>query len=262
MTQPGQVAALAGLRVVVTRAAHQAGDLTQQLEGLGADVVELPTIELERLSPAPLDDALGRLATFDWIALTSANGVDILVDRMGVAGVTIARGSPPLVAAIGAATAGRLEAGGITVDLVSEQAVAESLLAALVARGVAGKHVLLPVASGARAVLPDGLRATGAEVEIVETYRSRVPVGFATETSGTVLGGAVDLWTFASPSAVRHTAEMIGGPVVARAAVACIGPVTSAAARKLGMRVDVEAAEHSIRGLIDAIVAWNATRTS
>lgn len=253
-------AALAGLRVVVTRAARQAGDLSFQLEALGAEVVALPAIDIVPLPTGPLDAALRRLDEFDWLVLTSANGVGIVVDRLQALDLAVDTVGGPKIAAIGAATARRLAAAGIAVDFVPERAVAESLLDGLVERGVAGKRLLLPVAEAAREVLPDGLRAAGAAIEVVHTYRTVLPAGSAKAVVEEVRAGAVDVLTFASPSAVRNIAEMVGLPLPSGVAVACIGPVTARAARELGLRIDIVAVEHSIPGLVAAIVAWAAGR--
>lgn len=247
---------LAGRRVVVTRAAQQADDLVSRLEALGADVMAMPALEVVPLPSAPLDTKLARLSSFDWLVLTSANGVDVLAGRMRDLDVAIDAATKPKVAAIGDATARRLADAGIPVDLVPERAIAESLLDALVVTGVAGKRVLLPVAEGARDVLAVGLRAAGARVEVVATYRTERPTGPATDDVAAIRSGAVDVVVFASPSAVRNTVEIVGQPFGPGVAVACIGPVTAAAARALQLEVAIEAAEHSIPGLVEAIVAW------
>lgn len=254
--------ALAGLRVVVTRARRQAGDLAGRLEALGAEVIELPVIEIQPLPPAGLDAGLRQLASFDWLVLTSTNGVDVLLDRARALEITIDRSCGLKVAAIGEATAGRLTAAGVPVHLVPPRAIAESLLEALVAQGVAGRQVLLPVAEGARQVLPEGLRAAGAMVEVIDTYRTVRPAGAAAETVGAIREGSVDMMTIASPSAARNLAEIVGLPLAKSIIVASIGPITSQAARELGLRVDVEAADHSIAGLVDAVVACAAGRAT
>lgn len=258
MSGPAAGASLIGLRIVVTRAARQAGGLVNQLESLGAEVVALPAIDVIPLPSGPLDAALRRIDEFDWLVLTSTNGVEIVIDRLQALGLAVDTSDSPKIAAIGAATARRLEAAGIAVDYVPQQAVAESLLDGLVEHGVAGQRLLLPVADAARDVLPDGLRAAGAAVEVVRTYRTVLPAGSARDVIDEVRAGAVDVLTFASPSAVRNTAEMVGLPLPPGVAVACIGPVTARAARELGLRVDIVAVEHSIPGLVAAIVAWSA----
>ncbi|HMM41081.1 MAG TPA: uroporphyrinogen-III synthase [Thermomicrobiales bacterium] len=262
MSGPAAEAALAGLRVVVTRAARQAGDLSSQLESLGAVVVSLPAINIVPLPTEPLDVALRRIDEFDWLVLTSANGVEIVLGRLRALDLAIGAAGGPKIAAIGAATARRLSAAGIAVDFVPERAIAESLLDGLIGRGVAGKRLLLPVAEAARDVLPDGLRAAGAAVEVVHTYRTVLPAGSAKNVIEEVRAGMVDVFTFASPSAVRNTAELVGLPLPPGVAVACIGPVTARAARELGLRVDIVAADHSIPGLVAAIVAWAAGRAT
>lgn len=261
MMTPAEPASLGGVRVVVTRSERQAQETVEALVSLGATVSILPAIEIVPLPTAPLDAALTRLDAFDWLVVTSTNGADVLLARLEAMGISIEPDRGLKVAAIGGATAQRLAEAGVDVACVPERAVAESLLDALVARDIQGRRVLLPVAEGARAVLPDGLRQAGAEVEVIATYRSTRPEHDASNVVDAIRHGDVDIVLFASPSAVRHTAEVVGLPFGPGVAAACIGPVTGRAARELGITVDVEAEEHSMSGLIDAVVAWARNRT-
>lgn len=260
MTEAAPGLPLSGLRIVVTRAAGQAADLSERLEALGAVVGELPAIEIVPLSSTTLDERLLRLSDYDWVVLTSANGVEIFAARMREMDVPIPTTRGWRVAAIGAATATRLRQHHLPVDLIPDRAVAEGLLEALVATGVEGRRLLLPVAEGARNVLPDGLSTAGATVDVVATYRTVRPHDTESDVLRLIRDGAVDVLTFASPSAVRNTVELIGAAMPVSVAIACIGPITARAAHDLGLAVDIEAQEHSIVGLIDAISAWAAER--
>jgi uroporphyrinogen III methyltransferase/synthase len=223
--------------------------LKARLLALGASVVELPTIVIE--DPEDGGDALRSAAaqarSYDWIVLTSSNGagrfVDCLRDARDLGGVR--------VAAIGPGTADVLATAGIRADLVPDDFVAESLLDAFDAPGEGDQgRILLPRAAVARDVLPDGLRALGWQVDVVEAYRTRTATP---PQSALDAAEAADIIAFTSSSTVERFLE-IAGPQRVPPFVACIGPVTAATARSRGLTVDVEAPVHSIDGLLDAIV--------
>lgn len=239
---------LFGRRVVVTRAREQASGLVRQLQQLGAQVVEAPAIVVTDPDDggAALADAVTRLPTYDWVVVTSANGARRLLaalhDGRDLGGVQ--------VAAIGPGTADALRAGNVVADLVPERFVAESLLEAFPAVPAGGGRVLLARAAVARDVLPDGLRAAGWQVDVVDAYRTEAaPV--ADDTRAAV--AAADMITFTSSSTVDRFVDAFGTDAVPPL-VASIGPVTSGTARDHGLTVDVEATDHSIPGLVDALV--------
>lgn len=248
---------LHGLRVLVTRAAGQAGELSARLRAAGAEPVELPVI---RIAPpddlGPLDAAVRRLASYDWVIFTSANGVDALFARIDALSLDSRAFGGARVAVIGPATAERLRARGVRADYMPARFIAEALLEGLVARGVAGARVLLPRAERAREVLPAGLRAAGATVDVVAAYRTVLPDEPAPGLEA-LAAGAIDVVTLTSSSTARHLVALARGRVdlINRARVACIGPITAATARELGLRVDVVAEEHSIPGLVAALEA-------
>jgi len=233
---------LFGRRVVVTRAREQAADVVTRLRDLGADVVELPVIGIAEPGDggAALRAAGARLATYDWVVFTSANAVTALLASVRD---TRAFGSAR-VAAVGTRTAEVLASHGVVADLVPERFVAEGLLD--VWPDGAGT-VLVPRAASAREVLPDGLRARGWQVDVVEAYRT-VPVRPPAPQLAKV--GGADAVMFSSSSTVKHflaVSERVP-PVVA-----CIGPVTAHAAEAAGLHVDVVAEEHTMAALVDAL---------
>ncbi|HEX9937550.1 MAG TPA: uroporphyrinogen-III C-methyltransferase [Longimicrobium sp.] len=245
---------LSGRRIVVTRARAQASGFAASLQALGAEVVQLPAIRLEAPDdPQPLREAVERLHSFHWIVLTSANGVERFFAALRDAGRDTRALASARVCAIGPATAAELEKHGIRADLVPPEFVAESAVEALAAADeLAGKRVLVPAAEDARPVLADGLRERGAEVTSVVAYRT-VPDGTgADEVRRRIGAGEIDLLTFTAGSTARNFAALVGTEV-GGARVASIGPVTSAALRELGMRVDVEAEEATIAGLLRAV---------
>ncbi|HET9014377.1 MAG TPA: uroporphyrinogen-III synthase, partial [Thermomicrobiaceae bacterium] len=167
----------------------------------------------------------------------------------------------PLIAAIGPATARRLRAVGLEPALVPERFVAEEVLAGMLARGVAGRRVLLARAERARDVLPEGLRAAGANVDVVVAYRT-VPGRPDPDALARVRSGEVDVVTLTSSSTARNLVALLGDDLaaIARARVVCIGPVTADTAREIGLRVDAVAGDYSIPGVVDAIIDLVRTR--
>jgi len=246
---------LSGRSVVVTRARSQASALSARLRDLGARPVEVPTIAIVD----PADGGAGLTAAaagipagrYDWVVLTSANAVPrlcgLLADGRAWAGVR--------VAAIGPGTAEALAGYRLVADLVPAGYVAEELLAGLLgapapAHGAAPR-ALIARAAVARDVLPDGLRAAGWDVEVVEAYRSVTPEVAATALDA---AGGADAICFTSSSTVTNYLAVAGRHRVPPV-VACIGPVTAATARDAGLEVSVVASEYTIPGLVAALVA-------
>jgi uroporphyrinogen-III synthase len=248
---------LAGRRVLVTRAAHQAGKLSEGLRELGAQPVEVPMLEIHPPeSCEPLDRALRSLASYDWLIFTSANTVRAIQERAQSLGLQLAASDRQKVAAVGEATAAALRRVGLSVALVPDSYVAESLVASL-ADKAAGQKILLARAAIARDVIPDALRAAGATVDVVDAYRNVMPAG-APELLHRALQQGIDAATFTSSSSVTHLADAarragIAFPFPAVAAVS-IGPITSQTLRSLGCEPATEANPSDILGLLEAVV--------
>jgi len=247
---------LFGKRVLVTRARPQASALSQRLRELGAEPVEFPTIAIAPPSDwSNLDQALDKLAAYDWIIFTSANGVEAVIERLRALGSDLRLLDGPRVAAIGPATAQALQDHGVRVDFVPSIYVAEEIAAGI--GDVRGQRILLPRADKARPALGEGLCEKGALVDEVVAYRTTAaPSG---DLQAILADGKIDILTFTSSSTVKNLAAALGGrasgEALAGMLVACIGPVTARTAQELGIRVDVVAREHTIEGLVDAIVA-------
>jgi uroporphyrinogen-III synthase len=251
-----------GTRVLVGRARHQAGALSVELKKLGAEVIEIPFIEIRKpRSYRPLDAALKKLAEYDWLILTSVNGVDALWDRLKKVRLTKKHLQHLRVAAIGPATKKAIEKQGIKVDVVPEEYVAESVVKSL-RKEIAGKRVLLARAKVARDVIPRELRRLGAQVDVIEAYETVVPQSSRTKLKALLKTpkGRPDVVTFASSSSVKNFLSLLGAGVGRKHSfldgirMASIGPVTSATLRELGLPVDIEARKYTIPGLIEAIV--------
>ena len=251
---------LSGKRVLVTRARLQASELVAALRAAGAEPVQFPTIEIAPPSDhfAGLDRAIADLTRppgYDWIVFTSVNGVEMFFSRLRAVGLDARSLESVRFAVIGAATAEALERHGLTADVVPDRFVAEALLHAI--PNPAGCRFLLPRANIARAALREGLEALGADVHEVEAYQT-VPGEPSEAERAELVERGVDVITFTSSSTVRYFFRQLGlqtaRQVTAGALVATIGPITTGTARELGLRVDLEAPEHTIPGLVAALV--------
>ncbi len=262
---------LARQRILIGRARHQAGTLASALRERGAEVLEIPFIEIRPpRSYRPLDQSLKRIAQYDWLILTSANGVEALWARMNKLRIPARSLRHLKVAAIGPATRYATEKRGLHVDVVPEEYVAESVVKSL-RRRVKGQRVLLARARVARDVIPRKLRQLGAQVDVVEAYQTVLP-----ESSRKKLRAVLDdpearptIITFTSSSTVRNFVALLNSRVqvhdgqgsrsnrnlLAGIQLASIGPVTSATMRQLGLPVHIQASQYTIPGLVQAIVS-------
>ena len=242
---------MAGRRVLVTRAAHQAGKLSEALRGAGFEPVEVPVLEIRPpVDLRPLEEALQNIKQYDWLIVTSANAVRAIAWSSlsdGVSGLK--------VAAVGEATAAAARKAGLSVDLVPSTYIAEALISVLSAH-VEGKRVLLARAEVARDVIPDALRAAGAVVDVVDAYRNVLPSGSAGLLREALEQG-IDAATFTSSSSVTHLAEAaraagVAFPFAGVKAIS-IGPITSATLREAGWEPAAEASAFDIAGLVVAV---------
>ena len=250
---------LAGCRILVTRTREQSSGLALSLRGLGAEVIEVPTIRIvPPRSYAPLDAALAVVADYDVLLVTSVNTARVLAGRNPPPGP----GQPHRVA-IAPATAPDCHSVGLRVDLQPAPSVAESVVREL-APSAQGKRMLLPQAAEARDLLPDALRNAGAVVDRVEAYRNELEERSRGLLEELFRGeqGKVDAVTFTSSSTVKNFLALL--PEASRATAlsrvrACsIGPVTSATLRDYGWQPAVEAATHDVEGLVAAVVRLRA----
>ena len=250
---------LAGRRVLVTRAAHQASKLSKGLRALGAVPVEVPVLEIRPpTSLEPFDAALRHLDRYDWLILTSANAVHALVERAETLGIALAQSFRAQVAAVGEATAEAARKAGLKVAFVPEAYVAESMVKGLL-QVLHRSHqlILLARASVARDVIPDALRAAGAVVDVVDAYRNVLPEDAPDKLHRAVAKG-IDAATFTSSSSATHLAKTaraagVGWPLEGVPAVS-IGPITSQTLRELGWPPAAQAVPSDIPGLIAAVV--------
>lgn len=247
---------LAGKRIAITRARSQSDALGRPLEELGAEVIEIPVIEIrDPDSWEPLDRALRRLPEFDFLILTSVNGVQKLLGRLEAGGRSVTELARLEVAAIGPATAAELERAGVRVDFVPKTYRAEGLLEALAGRDLRDKAFLIPRAKVARDLVPRFLAARGAHVEVVEAYQTVLPA-LPPGSLQHLLNPPPDLVTLTSSSTAANFARLAresGLESLGRLKAASIGPIASNTARQMGFEVVVEASESTVPGLVAAI---------
>ncbi len=257
--KPNEKRPLAGTRILVGRARHQAGSLSIALRGLGASVIEIPFIEIRKpQSFQPLDEALKNLKAYDWLILTSVNGVEAMWQRLRKLRVPKTKLKHLQIAAIGPATKKAIVKHGLKVKMVPEEYVAESVVKGLREK-VNGKRVLLIRAKVARDVIPEELRSAGASVDVVEAYETVVPEKSRARLR-TLMKNASrcpHLVTFTSSSTAKNFSELLGptrAAALKNVQLASIGPVTSATLRELNLPVAVEAREFTMGGLVRAIL--------
>jgi uroporphyrinogen III methyltransferase/synthase len=248
---------LFGKRIAITRAREQAGVLHEELAALGAEVIEIPTIEIRPPdSWEPLDAAIRRLEEFHYLLVTSANGVRNFLARLDASGRDVRALKGLTIGAIGPATAAEFARTGVKVDLLPAEYVAEGLLATLADRDLRGKAFLIPRARVARDLVPRVLEERGARVEVVEAYQTVMPEILPDEVAR-LLTPPPDAITFTSSSTATNFAKLLGENQVAEtlrgAAIASIGPITSQTLRKLGFTVTLEAEESTMAGLVQAL---------
>lgn len=235
------------MRVVVTRAAHQAEELAALLRESGAEAIFLPVIGIAPPSDeAPLKRAAAACDHYDWVLFSSANAVESFVSHLAC--MPKAR-----VATVGPATRKAAEKNGLRVSVTPDQYIAEALVEALGREDLEGKRILIPTAAVTRDVIAPALRKSGAAVDVVEAYRNVVPPEAAQQAAVVFREPLPDWVTFASSSAVTNLAGLVGATLLRRVKLASIGPATSATIREHGLEPAVEARDHTIRGLVQAM---------
>ncbi len=259
---------LFGKKIVVTRSREQAGELVEMLEDRGAEAILAPTIRIAPpADPAALDRACASAGEFDWLVFTSANGVDHFMSRLLATGdVRDLKGVR--LCAVGPSTAARLSRFGLRIDLTPDEYTSEGLVEAFRTIGpIEGLRFLLPRAEIARELLADQLREAGADVVEVPAYQTLL--GAAEADGGAdiyrmLLDHQIDAVTFTSASTVRNFVSIIGedqaADLLRSTAVACIGPVTAAAAQLLDIRTAVTPERYTIPDLVDALVEYFAKK--
>lgn len=255
---------LLGKRVVVTRAREQASALSDRLREQGAEPIEFPVIRIVPVADlAPLDSALSSLSAYDWVILTSANAVPILAERLAHIGRDSRAFATTRITAIGPATAEAVHKHlNLVTDFVPTEAVAEAILAQFPETDLRGKRILIPRAAEAREILPDQLRERGAEVDVLPIYETLRDTEAVEELRAQLQNGEIDAITFTSSSTVKNFVTALGEGMTGTPAewvkgvtIAAIGPITADTARELGLTPTIVSEEHTIPGLVSALLA-------
>jgi len=254
---------LRGRKILITRAREQLAEFSNRLKKLGAEAIEFPTIEIAPPdSWKGLDQAIARFKSYDWIIFTSANGVHFFCQRLKEDGKNCRSLSGLKICAIGPATAEQLKKRKIRVDSIPEKFIAESILMEFARIGVNGKRILLARAKKARDVLPEGLKRMGAEVEVVEAYRTVKPKGGGMKLKRLLEKKGVDVITFTSSSTVSHFVDLLKKEDLKKLlkgmVIACIGPVTARTVKGAGLKVHIQPKEYTIPALTRAIAEYFA----
>ena len=255
--------------VLVTRSAGQSSQFSELLQAAGMQVLEMPALEIRPpASWQPLDTAIQRLNTFDWLILTSANAVNYFCQRLARVGNPADLHGVKL-AVVGKKTARVLQQQGLTADFMPSDFVADALVATF-PEPVPGLQMLFPrVESGGREVLVKAMTAAGATVTEVAAYESGCPAAPDAAAIAALQSGAIGIITFASSKTVRHTRQLLQqglgdqwADYLQGVAIASIGPKTSDTCHGLLGRVDIEATEYTLEGLTEAIAQWGSASSA
>ena len=253
---------LQGRRVLVTRAAEQALDTVALLRQCGAEVLECPTIQL--LPPnqwEPVDNAIRRLPEFNWLILTSLNGVRFFLGRVQELGIELSQLRSCKICAVGSKTAQFLGTYGLEPDLIPEQFTGEGIVGAFGGIELQGVRILFPKADGARDLIPQKLRESGAIVVDPVVYQNVMPEQLPEAARIALQHHVLDAVIFSSPSTVRNFAQLVDDEtdlhqLLSGVVVASIGPITTQAVRELGLVVTVEPAQATMENLIASLAAF------
>jgi uroporphyrinogen III methyltransferase/synthase len=246
---------LFGKRILVTRARSQASKLVKQLEDLGAEVLEYPTIEIVPVrDPAPLDEALRNISKYDWMMFTSSNAVRGITERMKAVGIDSRALSHLKFGVNGPSTARALAEIGITADAMPDRYLASAMIELLKQDGIVPNNVLFPRSEIGRETLANGLKEMGSSIDEVVAYSTESP-----EDTGDLARAAyeegIDFTTFTSSSTVRNLVDLLGGSpdLINASKTVMMGPITAETAKELNVNIDIQAEEQSIAGIVEAI---------
>lgn len=256
---------LFGRRILVTRARSQASELVDLIDEMGGEAVEFPVIRLQPPSrpeaQQALDEALDELPSFDWIVLTSVNGVEFFFRRLRERGIDVRRMSNARIAAVGPKTAEALADRGILADVLPAQFQGEGILEAIQDDLQPGQKVLLPIADLARDYLPVKLREAGLHVAEVDLYENVLSTEDGEEVIYLLQNKSIHIITFTSSSTVTNLIEALGklgveDPVTLLQGVeiACIGPKTAETVRRYGLPITYMAEEATVASLVQSMI--------
>jgi uroporphyrinogen III methyltransferase/synthase len=251
-------------RVLVTRTTEQAGSFSEVLSDMGAEPVEFPTIKIVAPeSYSGLDRAIKKLSSYDYLILTSVNGVKYFFERLYKLGKDVRELKGVKICAIGPMTAALIEAENIKVDIVPKEFRAEAVLKTLGAKRIKGKKFLLPRAEVAREILPKEIKRLGGTIDVRTAYKTIAPKKDAELFRKQFLRGNIDVVTFTSSSTVKNFVKIFGAKnlpkLLKKTRVACIGPITADTAMDFGIDVDIMPKDYTVPALAKEIEDYYAT---
>lgn len=248
---------LFGKTILVTRTKEQAGKLSSKLKDLGANVIEIPTIEIvPPKSWEDLDKSIDNISNYDVIIFTSVNGVKYFFGRLKELKRDIRILNEIKICAIGSATRESIEELGIIVDIVPDEYVAESVIEKLKEYGIEGKKFLLPRAKIARDIIPESIRSLGGYIDVVTVYETVKPESSFQALKEIFEKDVINIITFTSSSTVKNFFDLLGDTKIPKnVKFASIGPVTSDTLRSYGFEPTCEAKVYNIDGLVSAILS-------
>ncbi|NES85612.1 MAG: uroporphyrinogen-III synthase [Moorea sp. SIO2B7] len=260
---------LTGKTILVTRAVEQSSKFTAMLQAQGATVIEMPALEIFPPSSwEGLDQAIANLSDFQWLILTSANGVNYFFKRLTKQGLYVSSLEAIKIAVVGKKTAATLKTYNLQPDFIPPDFVADSLVENF-PESLANQKILFPrVETGGREILVKELTTEGAEVVEVAAYQSGCPDTISPLAWEALQQEKVDIVTFASSKTVKNFCQLIESAskvqledknqlLLEHICIASIGPQTSKTCHQLLGRVDVEATEYTLEGLTQAIIQWH-----
>jgi uroporphyrinogen III methyltransferase/synthase len=252
---------LSGKKVIVTRAAEQAGEFNALLQSHGAKVYECPTIKVVPTdSTAEIESVLNIISSYNWLIFTSVNAVNFFFNYLSELGFGSRILESIKVCVGGPKSAEALKAYGRSPDLMPEDYKAEGVVKAFSSMDMAGQHILFPRADKARDVIVKGLEELGANVTAPVIYKNVVPESIPSFTLKALENREVDCITFTSSSTAQNLAEILGEnrmlQLLEDVAVASIGPITTKTCNELGLKVAVEPKEYTVKGLVEAIIRY------
>ena len=252
---------LFGQRIVITRARAQASDLLSKLSKLGAQCIEIPTIQIvPPEDTAPLKKSIKNIKDYDWLVFTSVNGVKFFFDTLFDMGRDVRVLGHLKFACIGPVTKERLKTYGILSDILPKTYRAESVIEAFSTVEIKDKKVLLPRAKQARTILPEELTKMGAHVDDVAAYETRLNTDGKENLILLLENNEIDVITFTSSSTVSNFMSLLESKdtrkLLKNVVTASIGPITSDTARSLDIEPDIEATEYTIQGLVKSLLAY------
>jgi uroporphyrinogen III methyltransferase/synthase len=250
---------LFGKRILITRPKRQADGFVELLGNEGAITLQFPTIEtVPPDSWDALDNTIKRLDTYQWLIFTSANGVRFFIERLKTNKKDIRELKGIKICAIGPKTAASVESLGISVDAVPEKYIAEGVIEEMNKYGVKGKKMLLPRASVARDILPIELKKMGAEIDVVDAYKTVKPVEKANEIKNMLKNKEIDVITFTSSSTVKNFMDYFNDDkkILKNITIASIGPITAKTVEEFGLKNDIVSDEHTIERFTEKIIEY------